>query len=336
MAKLSAKQRENLPAKEFGLPEKARTKVAKKETGNYPMPDKGHAISALQRARAQLEAGNLTKDEFDRIDRKARKKLKKKKKKKKNEEDGREAQEQVGPPSTRLFASGAVAVCVEPVRVARTDDADGPGDVSTVEIRRVGRHAQAVVRITARNVRWRRSRSRDRCHDRGGCLRRWRWRKCRRRRVRRRARCRARSCGRRLGLGSRRRRRLLHHRRLVVTAAGRTENDQARHENEHERSGSSGLEPHGSSPAAAVRLRGEWCGQHPDVDRVKRDACGCRRSDRWWRCASGRVPADLRKRVVRQGRRRALRRVPVAVGGEPPSRLVGRLRGPGRPRWLHH
>jgi hypothetical protein len=79
MAKLSSKQRENLPAKEFGLPEKARSKAAKKETGNYPMPDKGHAVSALTRARAQHKAGNLTKDEFERIDRKARKKLKKKK-----------------------------------------------------------------------------------------------------------------------------------------------------------------------------------------------------------------------------------------------------------------
>jgi hypothetical protein len=78
MATLSKKQRENLPAKDFGLPEKARSKAAKKETGNYPIPDKGHAISALTRARAQREAGNLTKAEFDRIDRKARKKLKKK------------------------------------------------------------------------------------------------------------------------------------------------------------------------------------------------------------------------------------------------------------------
>jgi hypothetical protein len=82
MSKLTPKQRENLPAKEFGLPEKARSKAAKKETGNYPMPDKGHAISALTRARAQHKAGNLTKDEFERIDRKARKKLRKKKKSK--------------------------------------------------------------------------------------------------------------------------------------------------------------------------------------------------------------------------------------------------------------
>jgi hypothetical protein len=77
MAKLSAKKRANLPSKKFGLPEKARTTDAKKETGNYPMPDKGHAISAKQLSRKQRKAGNLTKDEFDRINRKADKILKK-------------------------------------------------------------------------------------------------------------------------------------------------------------------------------------------------------------------------------------------------------------------
>jgi len=77
MAKLSAKQRAKLPAKEFGLPEKARSADAKKESGNYPIPDEGHAISAKQRSRAQLKEGNLTKDEFKRIDRKADKVLKK-------------------------------------------------------------------------------------------------------------------------------------------------------------------------------------------------------------------------------------------------------------------
>ncbi len=76
MAKLTAKKRAKLPAKEFGLPEKARTSEAKKETGNYPMPDEGHAISAKQRASQQRKAGNLTKDEFDRINRKADKILK--------------------------------------------------------------------------------------------------------------------------------------------------------------------------------------------------------------------------------------------------------------------
>jgi hypothetical protein len=76
MAKLSPTRRAKLPAKKFGLPEKARTAEAKKETGNYPMPDKGHAISAKQRSRQQREDGNLTKDEFDRINRKADKILK--------------------------------------------------------------------------------------------------------------------------------------------------------------------------------------------------------------------------------------------------------------------
>ena len=77
MAKLTAEKRAKLPSKKFGLPEKARTSEAKKETGNYPMPDKGHAISAKQRSRQQRKDGNLTKDEFDRINRKADKILKK-------------------------------------------------------------------------------------------------------------------------------------------------------------------------------------------------------------------------------------------------------------------
>ena len=75
MAKLTAKQRAILPAKEFGLPEKARTVEAKKETGNYPMPDEGHAISAIRLSRMQRKDGNLTKDEFERINRKAEKVL---------------------------------------------------------------------------------------------------------------------------------------------------------------------------------------------------------------------------------------------------------------------
>jgi hypothetical protein len=71
MAKLTAKQRAEVPAREFGLPEKARSSKAKKETGNYPMPDRGHAISAKRLSRKQRKAGNLTKDEFERINRKA-------------------------------------------------------------------------------------------------------------------------------------------------------------------------------------------------------------------------------------------------------------------------
>lgn len=71
MAKLKPNERAKLPAKDFGLPEKARSAEAKKETGNYPMPDEGHAISAKRLSQMQLEKGNLTKGEFDRINRKA-------------------------------------------------------------------------------------------------------------------------------------------------------------------------------------------------------------------------------------------------------------------------
>ena len=78
MAELSAKERAKLPAKAFGLPEKARSADARKETGNYPMPDKGHAISAKRLSRKQRKDGNLTKDEFERINRKADKVLKSK------------------------------------------------------------------------------------------------------------------------------------------------------------------------------------------------------------------------------------------------------------------
>ncbi len=75
MSKLTAAARAKLPAKKFGLPEKAGTADAKKETGNYPIPDRGHAISAKRLSRKQRKAGNLTEDEFDRINRKADKVL---------------------------------------------------------------------------------------------------------------------------------------------------------------------------------------------------------------------------------------------------------------------
>ncbi len=76
MGELTAKQRAKLPAKEFGLAEKARSSDAKKQTGNYPVPDKGHAISAKRLSRKQLNGGNLSKDEFERINRKADKVIK--------------------------------------------------------------------------------------------------------------------------------------------------------------------------------------------------------------------------------------------------------------------
>lgn len=38
-----------------------------------PMPDRGHAISALRRSERERMRGNLTKDEYERIQRKAKK-----------------------------------------------------------------------------------------------------------------------------------------------------------------------------------------------------------------------------------------------------------------------
>jgi hypothetical protein len=71
MSELSEEKRAKLPAKEFGLPERARSAEAKKETGNYPMPDKSRAANAKARSTQQYEAGNLTKSQKERIDRKA-------------------------------------------------------------------------------------------------------------------------------------------------------------------------------------------------------------------------------------------------------------------------
>ena len=77
MAKLTAKDCAALKPSQFGLPDKARTKKARKETGNYPMPDKGHAISAVRLAKKNRKDGNLSKSDYNKIRRKAHKMLKK-------------------------------------------------------------------------------------------------------------------------------------------------------------------------------------------------------------------------------------------------------------------
>ena len=61
MAELSTKKRDKLPESKFGLPEERK----------YPMPDKSHAANAKARASQQLDDGNLTKAEKEKIDRKA-------------------------------------------------------------------------------------------------------------------------------------------------------------------------------------------------------------------------------------------------------------------------
>ena len=76
MTKLTAKQQAELKPSQFGLPEKARTKKARKKPGNYPMPDEGHAISAVRLAKKHHKAGKLSNADYKRIRRKAHKILK--------------------------------------------------------------------------------------------------------------------------------------------------------------------------------------------------------------------------------------------------------------------
>jgi len=78
MVKLTAKDRAALKPSQFGLPAKARTKKARKEPGNYPMPHEGHAISAVRLAKKHRKADKLSKADYNRIRRKAHKMLKKK------------------------------------------------------------------------------------------------------------------------------------------------------------------------------------------------------------------------------------------------------------------
>ena len=76
MSKLTAKERAALKPSQFGLPDKARTEEARKEPGNYPMPDEGHAVSAVRLAKKNHNDGNLSTADYERIRRKAHKMLK--------------------------------------------------------------------------------------------------------------------------------------------------------------------------------------------------------------------------------------------------------------------
>jgi hypothetical protein len=65
MAKLTAKARRKIPAKDFGEPAK----------NAYPMPDKAHAANAKARAAQMVKKGKLSKSEKKKIDAKANKML---------------------------------------------------------------------------------------------------------------------------------------------------------------------------------------------------------------------------------------------------------------------
>lgn len=61
MAKLTEKQRTNLPGSTFGIPGQRK----------YPMPDIPHAVNAKARATQQVKRGNLSKSAEAKIDKKA-------------------------------------------------------------------------------------------------------------------------------------------------------------------------------------------------------------------------------------------------------------------------
>lgn len=61
MAKLTTKERKNIPANEFGLPGERK----------YPINDKKHAANAKARASQQVKKGNLSPASKAKIDAKA-------------------------------------------------------------------------------------------------------------------------------------------------------------------------------------------------------------------------------------------------------------------------
>jgi hypothetical protein len=79
MPELRSKNRAHISTKKFGLPERARSAGAKKESGNYPMPDRRHAANAKARAKQQLKRHRLGRAQYDRIVAKANRILKRKK-----------------------------------------------------------------------------------------------------------------------------------------------------------------------------------------------------------------------------------------------------------------
>lgn len=64
MAELTTKQRKALPKKEFAGPGRS-----------YPIPDYSHAVNAKARARQQLNAGNLSRAQYDHIVARANQKI---------------------------------------------------------------------------------------------------------------------------------------------------------------------------------------------------------------------------------------------------------------------
>jgi hypothetical protein len=60
MSKLTTGRRSNLPRSDFAGPGRS-----------YPVPDRSHAFNAKARAKQQLDAGNLTRGQYNHIVEKA-------------------------------------------------------------------------------------------------------------------------------------------------------------------------------------------------------------------------------------------------------------------------
>jgi hypothetical protein len=79
VGELRSRRRARIPTRKFGLPERARSPESKRESGNYPMPDRRHAANAKARAKQQLKRRRLSRATYDRIVAKADRILKRSK-----------------------------------------------------------------------------------------------------------------------------------------------------------------------------------------------------------------------------------------------------------------
>ena len=75
MSQLSDRKRASMPSKDFGLPEKARTPEQKQDSGTTRCPTRPTPATPRPAPSNSTSAGNLTKDELERINRKADRKL---------------------------------------------------------------------------------------------------------------------------------------------------------------------------------------------------------------------------------------------------------------------
>jgi len=72
---LTSARRRKVASADFGIPPKKKAGKRVMSTGKYPMPDKSHAANAKARAKQSLDAGKLSRSDYNKIVRMANKKL---------------------------------------------------------------------------------------------------------------------------------------------------------------------------------------------------------------------------------------------------------------------